>query len=190
MTSKRLDTIDNRIANALAHPLRRKILRRLGESPSSPNQMALEFDEVLTNVSYHVRALNKLGCLRQVYTRQRRGATEHFYTIKASAFLSARDWQPMPPAIRVGLASRSLRGFLSHVIPVVSSRQHWAKRGGALHWFSTAVDNQGWDEMSATIVSFLVDIMEIAEQSGDRLQGLESSGVTVVAGAACFKTQP
>ena len=36
--------------------------------------------ERLPSVSYHVRALHKLGAIRLVRTRQRRGATEHFYT--------------------------------------------------------------------------------------------------------------
>jgi hypothetical protein len=42
--------------------------------------LARELDETIGNVSYHTRTLHKLGAIRLVRTRQRRGAIEHFYT--------------------------------------------------------------------------------------------------------------
>jgi DNA-binding transcriptional ArsR family regulator len=67
-------------AKAVAHPLRVTILELLDGRVASPIELARELDESIGNVSYHARILRRLGAIRLVRTRQRRGATEHFYT--------------------------------------------------------------------------------------------------------------
>src|SRR5215211_3459933 len=71
--------IDHRLARALSHPLRLKLLAALNEGVASPNQLANRLGEPLANVSYHVRILLDLDCIELVETAQRRGAIEHFY---------------------------------------------------------------------------------------------------------------
>lgn len=71
------------VVRALAHPIRRAILRKLeGNSNGglSPSQLADQMHEQLPNVSYHVRMLVESGVLKLVNTAPRRGAIEHFYT--------------------------------------------------------------------------------------------------------------
>ena len=67
-------------AKAVVHPLRAGILNLLDGRVASPIELARELDETIGNVSYHARTLRRLGAIRLVRTRQRRGATEHFYT--------------------------------------------------------------------------------------------------------------
>jgi DNA-binding transcriptional ArsR family regulator len=71
---------------AIAHPLRRRILRRLGErgEPTSPIQLAEELQGPLGKIAYHVRVLWRLGAVSAAGEQQVRGAVEHFYlsTIK------------------------------------------------------------------------------------------------------------
>jgi DNA-binding transcriptional ArsR family regulator len=50
-------------AKAVAHPLRAAILTALADREASPTELAKEMGEPLPNVSYHVRALHKLGAL-------------------------------------------------------------------------------------------------------------------------------
>ncbi len=66
---------------ALAHPLRRQILRRLIEEDCelSPRELAEGLDEPLSKLSYHVRVLAKCRTLKLVRTKQIRGSTQHFY---------------------------------------------------------------------------------------------------------------
>ncbi|HEY5053068.1 MAG TPA: helix-turn-helix domain-containing protein [Solirubrobacterales bacterium] len=71
--------IDQQLLKVLAHPLRVRILAVLSERVTSPAQMAEEFNENLSRVSYHVNVLLKYECIELVGTRPRRGATEHFY---------------------------------------------------------------------------------------------------------------
>lgn len=71
---------------AIAHPLRRRILRRLDErsGPTSPVQLGDELGGPLGKLAYHVRVLWRLGALSAAGEQQVRGAVEHFYlsTIK------------------------------------------------------------------------------------------------------------
>ena len=84
-----------RIAEAFVHPLKLRILALMAEPPSpraaseatpdpgwSPNSLNVALGEPLGNVSYHVRQLEKAGLIELVATRQRRGALEHYYTLR------------------------------------------------------------------------------------------------------------
>lgn len=71
---------------AIAHPLRRRILRKLGkrDEATSPVQLADVLGGPLGKVAYHVRVLWRLGAISAAGEQQVRGAVEHFYvsTIK------------------------------------------------------------------------------------------------------------
>src|SRR3954452_8694347 len=76
-----------RIAKALAHPLRARILQRLGERVASPGDLAVELEAPLGVVSYHVRMLRDYDCVELVRTEPRRGALQHFYRATARPVL-------------------------------------------------------------------------------------------------------
>src|SRR4051812_47204949 len=76
-------TSEARIAKALAHPLRARILLRLGERVASPGDLASELGAPLGLVAYHVRMLRDYHCVELVRTEPRRGAVQHFYRATA-----------------------------------------------------------------------------------------------------------
>jgi DNA-binding transcriptional ArsR family regulator len=65
---------------ALNHPLRRSILRILGEQElASATEISKHTETRLGNVAYHVKVLTELEVLELVRRRQVRGAFEKFY---------------------------------------------------------------------------------------------------------------
>jgi DNA-binding transcriptional ArsR family regulator len=72
---------------ALAHPLRRRILRKMieGEVEISPRDLALDLGEPLSRLSYHVRILAWCGAIELVRTEQVRGSTQHIYRVIVDA---------------------------------------------------------------------------------------------------------
>ncbi len=66
---------------ALAHPLRRQILRLMIKQSKemSPSDLAEELNEQLSALSYHVRVLAECDAVKLKRTKQVRGSTEHFY---------------------------------------------------------------------------------------------------------------
>ncbi len=71
----------NDLFTALGHPLRRRILRKMLEEgvQISPRELAIDLDEPLSALSYHVRVLAECEAIKLVRTKQIRGSTQHFY---------------------------------------------------------------------------------------------------------------
>src|SRR6478736_4572453 len=91
-------TSEARIAKALAHPLRARILQRLGERVASPGDLAVELGAPLGVVSYHVRMLRDYECVELVRTEPRRGALQHFYRARRSRRSSPTWHRPLTVA--------------------------------------------------------------------------------------------
>src|SRR5918997_6302356 len=100
MARPSLDLVDPRIAKALSHPMRARILGILDERVASPNEISEMIDERLPNVSYHVRALLDLDCIELVDTAQRRGAIEHYYRATQRAMGDKIVWDQLPRTAR------------------------------------------------------------------------------------------
>src|SRR3954447_12874693 len=102
------ETAEARIAKALAHPLRGRILQRLGERVASPADLAAELGAPLGVVSYHVRMLCDYDCVELVRTEPRRGALQHFYRATARPRLDAEQWRTLPAGLRRELAGETI----------------------------------------------------------------------------------
>jgi len=69
------------LAWAVAHRVRRQILRTLAESdgPRSPMQISRELGAGVSPIAYHVQILRKFGAIELAEEQMARGAVEHFY---------------------------------------------------------------------------------------------------------------
>lgn len=115
MDDSRAPTLDDRMLRAVAHPLRFRVLVALGETVSSPNQLAHELGEPLGRVSHHVRLLARLGAIELVSTRPRRGATEHFYRAVTRPWFDDGTWARLPLSTRRTLVGDTLRRIAADV---------------------------------------------------------------------------
>src|SRR6195952_3388156 len=102
------ETSESRIAKALAHPLRARILQRLGERVASPGDLAVELGAPLGVVSYHVRMLREYECVELVRTEPRRGALQHFYRATARPQLQEDQWRNLPASLRRELSGGTI----------------------------------------------------------------------------------
>ena len=107
------ETSEARIAKALAHPLRARILQRLGERVASPGDLAVELDAPLGVVSYHVRMLRDYDCVELVRTEPRRGALQHFYRATARPNLDEEQWRTLPSGLRKELAGATIQEVIT-----------------------------------------------------------------------------
>jgi DNA-binding transcriptional ArsR family regulator len=101
--------LDQTFVKALAHELRVDILTILTERVASPNELAKELGEGLSQVSYHVNVLKDCDRIELVKTEPRRGAVEHSYRATSKTLLPAKAWRKIKGALRTvvggGLAS-------------------------------------------------------------------------------------
>ena len=102
-----------RIAKALAHPLRARILQHLGERIASPVELADALDAPIGVVSYHVRMLCRYECVELVRIQPRRGALQHFYRAADGARADAGLWPRLPSALRRDVAGETITALVN-----------------------------------------------------------------------------
>ena len=155
MARQTMDLVDPRLAKALSHPMRTRILAILNERVASPNEISEMIDERLPNVSYHVRALLELGCVELVSTAQRRGAIEHYYRAVVRPFFTDRDWKKLPQSGRQAVSDVALQMIWEDVSSAIRGGTFEARADRHLSRSVLELDEAGWKELSELLGSTL-----------------------------------
>jgi Helix-turn-helix domain len=175
--TKKKDGVEQIVAKAFAHPLRVQILIILNERVASPNLLSQELDQSLNLVAYHVRVLEKYDCIELVDTKQRRGATEHFYRATRRQFLTDSEWARMPESLRPGLAGAMLKSVFEDLED--ASKSGTLDEVEDLHLSRTpmVVDKQGWGDVSALLKDTLDRVLEIQTEASERIADGGEAGI-------------
>jgi DNA-binding transcriptional ArsR family regulator len=162
------DIDDPRYAKALAHPLRIRILAMLADRSASPVQLASRLDATLGTVAYHVRTLHSLGLVELVDTRQRRGATEHYYRAREHPRFPDDAWAGLAPVAKQRMLSAMLQQIGQYVTGSAAaggfdrSEAHMTRSGLRL-------DERGWQQLAAATRKWLREAERIEETAAKRL---------------------
>jgi DNA-binding transcriptional ArsR family regulator len=175
--TKKKDGVEQIVAKAFAHPLRVQILIILNERVASPNLLSQELDQSLNLVAYHVRVLEKYDCIELVDTKQRRGATEHFYRATRRQFLSDAELARLPDSLRPGLAGAMLKSVFDDIEE--ASKSGALDKVDDLHLSRTpmVVDKQGWSEVSDLLGGTLDRVLKIQAESSERIAASDEPGI-------------
>lgn len=190
MKSERPQTIDQRLVRALAHPLRVQILEILTERVASPNLISAELDARLTDVAYHTRILDQLGCLELVDTARRRGATEHFYTAKPQGFIGDRRWRAVPRTIRGDVSGASLQTFIDKAIDALEAGTIDDREDTTFCWMPLRIDQVAWEEITAILDETIERVLASHARSRRRLRHRDGGeALSTVMGLTNFETR-
>jgi DNA-binding transcriptional ArsR family regulator len=170
--------VDPRLAKALSHPMRARILTILNERVASPNEIAEMIDERLPNVSYHVRALLELGCIELVSTAQRRGAIEHYYRALTRPFFTAKDWKRLPRSARTAITDVGLQMIWDDTAEAVKSDTFESRSDRHLSRTPLQLDEQGWGEITDLLARALDEAQSIGAKSEKRLAKSKEAGIS------------
>ena len=182
---------DEAIAKVFAHPLRVKLLQLLIDSPGSPNELAARLDEPLATVAYHVRELAKYECIELVDTKQRRGATEHFYRAISRPSIGTREWSKMSRGERRSVSRFGAQLILADLISAdvadtfdARTDRHFSRSPGDL-------DQQGWEKISRACDDFMDLVLATQEECANRIAAdPETPTVSAVATLLFFEQAP
>jgi len=167
--TKKKDGVEQIVAKAFAHPLRVQILIILNERVASPNLLSQELDQSLNLVAYHVRVLEKYDCIELVDTKQRRGATEHFYRATRRQFLTDSEWARMPESLRPGLSGAMLKAVFDDIDEAVVAGTFDELEDRHLSRTPMVVDKQGWGDVATLLGETLDRVLEIQAEANERL---------------------
>jgi DNA-binding transcriptional ArsR family regulator len=181
-TKNKQEGVEQIVAKAFAHPLRVQILIILNEKVASPNMLAQQLDQSLNLVAYHVRVLEKYDCIELVDTKQRRGATEHFYRATRRQFLTDSEWSRLPERLRPGLSGAMLKAAFDDVDEALDKKTFDELEDRHLSRTPMVVDRKGWEDTSSLLLETLDRLLEIQAEAGERLaeSGEESMLTKVV----------
>jgi DNA-binding transcriptional ArsR family regulator len=187
-TKNKKDGVEQIVAKAFAHPLRVQILIILNEKVASPNMLSQQLDESLNLVAYHVRVLEKYDCIELVDTKQRRGATEHFYRATRRQFLSDDQWAQMPSSLRPGMAAAVLKSVFEDI--QAASKAGTLEEVDELHISRTpmVLDKQGWSDVADLLNGSLDRLLEIQAESSKRLAESKEDGTLAKVHLLHFKS--
>lgn len=175
--TKKKDGVEQIVAKAFAHPLRVQILIILNERVASPNLLAQELDQSLNLVAYHVRVLEKYDCIELVDTKQRRGATEHFYRATRRQFLTDAEWARMPESLRPGLSGAMLKSVFEDLDEAMKTGTLDEIADRHLSRTPMVVDQQGWSDVAGLLSETLDRLLEIQAEASERIAGGGEKGI-------------
>jgi DNA-binding transcriptional ArsR family regulator len=187
MARTTLDLVDPRIAKALSHPMRARILMILNERVASPNEIAGMIGERLPNVSYHVRALEELDCIELVSTAQRRGAIEHYYRAVVRPFFSDRDWKRLPRSGRQAISDSILQIIWDEVATAMQSGTFESRSDRHLSHTRVTLDREGWAEMTKLLAGTLAEAEKIASRSEARVKTSDKQPISTAVAMMQFE---
>lgn len=177
MARQTVDLVDPRLAKALSHPMRARILTILNERVASPNEISELIQERLPNVSYHVRALQELGCIELVSTAQRRGAIEHYYRAIVRPFFTDRDWKKLPQSGRQAVTDVALQMVWEDVSDAIKAGTFEAHADRHLSRSALELDETGWKEMTDLLNRALDEAEKIEARSAERIKGSDGTAM-------------
>ncbi|HEU4707012.1 MAG TPA: helix-turn-helix domain-containing protein [Solirubrobacterales bacterium] len=187
-TKNKKDGVEQIVAKAFAHPLRVQILIILNEKVASPNMLANQLDQSLNLVAYHVRVLEKYDCIELVDTKQRRGATEHFYRATRRQFLTDSEWARLPESLRPGLSGAMLKSAFDDVEEALDSGTFDELEDRHLSRTPMVVDKKGWEDSTQLLADALDRLLEIQAEASERLAKSGEKGMLAKAVILHFKS--
>jgi len=161
------ETSEARIAKALAHPLRARILQRLGERVASPGDLAVELGAPLGVVSYHVRMLRDYDCVELVRTEPVRGALQHFYRATARPNLDDAQWRTLPTTLRGELMGETIQGLVDDLAASADAGR-LDDPSVVLKRTPIELDERGFKKLNKLLARTHEQALAIAAESADR----------------------
>jgi DNA-binding transcriptional ArsR family regulator len=163
-----LDVTQARVAKAMSHPLRMRVLTMLQQREASPSELAGEMGVPLSTLSYHFRQLDNLGLLELTRTVPRRGAVEHYYRATARLRPSLSTWAGVPPVVKETVVAASLSDLGSNV-NAAAVNGGFSVDGAHLTAENLLLDEAGWGEVSKELTALVKKVEQIQMATRKRL---------------------
>lgn len=183
-----IDQVDQRLIKALGHPIRTHALSILNERVASPNELAKELDEGLSQVSYHIKVLRDNGYIELVKTEPRRGAVEHYYRAVRRALLPDEAWKILPEQIKQDISVGVLNETFEDVAESLKAGVFNAREDRHLSWTPLVVDGEGWADFTALLAETLDRAFDIQAASVARLSGSDGEKIAATLAVMGFES--
>jgi DNA-binding transcriptional ArsR family regulator len=159
--------LDTRLAKALSHPLRQRLLMAYTGRVLSPSQVAAELGASLGDVSYHTKQLLAHGCIELVEAVRGRGGVKHYYRATVPYEVADRDWRALSPALRRRLVEPIVAAIVDDIAEAAGAGAFDTED---VHVSRTPLrlDERGRQELGELLERTVADALRIQEESAAR----------------------
>jgi DNA-binding transcriptional ArsR family regulator len=177
-------TLDQKLIKALAHPMRVEILALVNDREWSPNELAEELVEGLSQVSYHVKVLRDYEMIEMTKTEPRRGAVEHFYRAIKRAYIPTEMAVHIPKSGRNIIANSILKEIDKDLGASVKSGKFYERDDRHVTWTPADLDEEGCAEANEAADEFVKRFVQVEANSANRRAESEDGGEHIAVSAA------
>lgn len=178
------------LVKALNHPIRVKALTILTERIASPKEISEQIDAPLSNVSYHVRVLDKLGLVEIMEEESVRGSVAHFYKAVERPLIDNPDWERLDPKVRSAFSGYVIETLMSDAAKSLASGVFDRREDRHLSRTPLLLDEKGWRRIAAIQTKALDDILKEQAAAAARMNGSKEEGIHAITGMTCFEVLP
>jgi len=180
-------TLDEQILYVVGHEIRIEALAILCERVSSPNEIALETGQDLSQVSYHVKELERANAVELIETKPVRGTVEHFYRATLRPNIPDEEWAALSEETRYELTALVFQAIVAEGLGAIRARTFDSRLNRHLGWRVVRVDEEGFSELVAHEAEGL-DVADRAEaRSSERLQKADEAGFSVILASMVYE---
>jgi DNA-binding transcriptional ArsR family regulator len=174
------DIDDPRLAKALSHPLRVRIMGVLEQRTATPKDLSRALGANLENVAYHVRMLRDLGLIKLERRRRVGGAVEHHYRALARPRVSAKAWAQMPEIAQRAVIGAAL-DQIGALVTAAADEGLFSRPDCHVSRRPLVLDNEGFAEASKIVSRALDELVEAERRAKERVrEGTEEVPTTAV----------
>ena len=157
------------LVQAVAHPLRARMLSILQDREASPKELAAEFGIPLANVAYHIQVLRKLKLIKLVKKTPRRGAVEHHYRADYAAHIDDDAWSATPEVVKRSMVAGAL-AEIGRDANDAASIGGFDRANAVIIREKQVLDEEAWAELSGMLSKVLDRAQELQKESEKRLR--------------------
>lgn len=189
-TERRKRARSSSLALVVNHRLRARIWYVLRDRVASPNQLKDLLGVKLSDAAYHVRVLAQHGCIELVDTRQRRGATEHFYRAIERPDFNAEQIGEISVEQAQENATSILQMAFADITRALEAKTLCSRKEHFVARLVARVDPEGFEEISRAFDDFLERFYAADAASSERMRSDPSAQDIKVTGLGVFGELP
>jgi DNA-binding transcriptional ArsR family regulator len=189
-------TFVERVAKAMSHPLRLRILTALNQRPMSPSQFQRAFGregESLSRISRQFRKLESYHLIEEIEQKSggsRRGGVEHVYRSIQVTEIDTPIWAVLPYQFKRAMSAVTAENMGIRIAQALESETIDARSNRHLSWMTVPLDQQGWDHVIAQTDAHFEWVRDEAVRAGERLAESSEEPILTTVALAAFESPP
>lgn len=181
---------DPRWLRAISHPIRIRVLAMLEEEACSPVILASKLNQPLGTIAYHVRTLYDLGLLKLVSTRQRRGATEHYYQATGNPHATSEAWDALDSVSKQRLLTAKLALANDSATRSAAAGGFDDGKDSNVSVSRLKLDRKGLNQLAKECTKWLAKVEQIEAEAAARIADSPESSILVGLNLMLFEALP